>query len=95
MSQPDDFADAIKRLAEVTSEEYPFAAPAREKVESKQKLRLTAFVTLKPVLLSAARLLFALWRPLLALACGVGIALGIGPRASLGALAVGLVLGSS
>ena len=83
----------MKRLAEVTTEEYPFAVPAREKVDPKEKLRLTAFVTLKPVLLSAARLLFALWRPLLALACGAAIAVGVGPRASLGALAAGLVLG--
>jgi len=47
-----DHESLLKRLGEVTSPEYPFPIPERVKLDKKQRIHLTSYANLKPLLSS-------------------------------------------
>lgn len=65
--------EMLSRLSEVTSAEYPFPIPPREKIPKEKRLNVKSWKNLKPVLASLVRFYLNTTIPLLLLSSAVGL----------------------
>eukprot|EP00929_Paragymnodinium_shiwhaense_P060560 TRINITY_DN30232_c0_g1_i1.p1 TRINITY_DN30232_c0_g1~~TRINITY_DN30232_c0_g1_i1.p1 ORF type:complete len:539 (+),score=142.52 TRINITY_DN30232_c0_g1_i1:79-1695(+) len=69
--------EILKRFEEVTTAEYPFERPEREKVPPQQRLRLTSMRTLSPVVMSLLKMVVVQAAPVVLMLLAARVVLNI------------------